>query len=1012
MLDIRRGKPASPPLSQSQYLTGGQPNGMMASSMNGNGNGLDGNVLMQHLQQQQQQRTGNNGGNGAMTFNAQMQQRAMLGLMANSTNNSTKPQLSVHQHGSLLQMRSASTPLPFPLHHQSMEAMQLHSATGGVAGKPANPLASALNLCGLEDSSVEDIVAKSCRDILVEAASHSLKAVELANTLRARVGTEVLAHIRERWGGLLSLLERHPHVFRVERIPKNDLVTLVNPSAGLGGSMMMMGSNSEREAAGLSMRGFSTSPNNALGGQQQGVFHDRRSPPIHSSTSPGLLNGGDNYSVSSMGSSLAGYSHMLGNSGAFEREGAVSRCLHVGNVPSNMAESQLLRELERYGDVDCLKLGESCCLCMLLIVILIIIFFFYFFFIPISYHSLQSLLSSVTVSQRSRRFAFVSFRTVEQAISAKQRMSRVHPWKSAISFAHKESQSNSFGMSPSSSPALPTQQGFMQQQQMQQSLGNMHIHRDMNSQQLLLAQYLSTNATSNGKSPLQQHLDQLDDNNDAMNMAAVLAMARSQSAAPAMQSSSSFGGGGGNGSNGMYSDLQQPRPTKAVQPQQHRFGLTEDELAAMDNQDNNSNNNSNNMMFAPGASGLIRPASTGSSSSSSNNIGSSSAAAERARNLALHVSTADGENRDDELFLMMMQQQLAQEQKDVRQRQLMLDAKADELATQLHAMGGISSNDLGQKGNIHQLGQQQQQHTHSTPAGASQQSQDSEAVLRRLCDDTYVPTQPWPGHWEADAFYCSAVVAQLQQFGGTTTISKLRGFLRSRVNATDNIKSVPLKAMLSGYPAFFVVRGNAVALTPPLCQGIQQQQQSNPMYGSSSMMSQPPLMNNNNNNQHTSHLPMHGLQQQQQQQQQGSGGYNDYDSTSSMITSSNMGMGQGAVPGYNNVNNHIHNNHFSAMQQQMQMQIQSTNQEEQSLGYGDFMRSAAYQLKNNQSSQSLVTEARERAAADFSQGDNNISTNNNNNNNTNTLLDPTLAASLLSITSLENSAGNSFSYGM
>jgi hypothetical protein len=168
------------------------------------------------------------------------------------------------------------------------------------------------------------------------------------------VGTEVLAHIRERWGGLLSLLERHPHVFRVERIPKNDLVTLVNPSAGLG-SMMMMGSNSEREAAGLNMRGFSTSPNNALG---SGVFHDRRSPPIHSPTSPGLFNGGggDNYSVSSMGSnSLAGYSssHM-----AFEREGAVSRCLHVGNVPSNMAESQLLRELERYGDVDCLKLGE------------------------------------------------------------------------------------------------------------------------------------------------------------------------------------------------------------------------------------------------------------------------------------------------------------------------------------------------------------------------------------------------------------------------------------------------------------------------------------------------------------------------------------------------------------------------------------------------------------------------------------------------------------------------------
>lgn len=87
-------------------------------------------------------------------------------------------------------------------------------------------------------------------------------------------------------------------------------------------------------------------------------------------------------------------------------------------------------------------------------------------------------------------------------------------------------------------------------------------------------------------------------------------------------------------------------------------------------------------------------------------------------------------------------------------------------------------------------------------------------VLRRLCDDTYVPTQPWPVRWEVDAFYCSAAVAQLQQFGGATTISKLRGFLRSRVNATDNIKSVPLKAMLSGYPCFFTVRSNQVTLAP------------------------------------------------------------------------------------------------------------------------------------------------------------------------------------------------------
>ena len=43
------------------------------------------------------------------------------------------------------------------------------------------------------------------------------------------MGTETLAHVRERWGGLLSLLERHSHMFRVDRIPKNDLVTLLHP---------------------------------------------------------------------------------------------------------------------------------------------------------------------------------------------------------------------------------------------------------------------------------------------------------------------------------------------------------------------------------------------------------------------------------------------------------------------------------------------------------------------------------------------------------------------------------------------------------------------------------------------------------------------------------------------------------------------------------------------------------------------------------------------------------------
>lgn len=105
--------------------------------------------------------------------------------------------------------------------------------------------------------------------------------------------------------------------------------------------------------------------------------------------------------------------------------------------------------------------------------------------------------------------------------------------------------------------------------------------------------------------------------------------------------------------------------------------------------------------------------------------------------------------------------------------------------------------------------QQQQLHTQSFP----QPGADVDCpVLRRLCDDTYVPTQPWPVDAARDQPYCLAVIAQLQHFDGYTTISKLRGFLRNRVAAVDNIKSVPLKAMLVAYPQYFNLVSNYVHL--------------------------------------------------------------------------------------------------------------------------------------------------------------------------------------------------------
>ena len=232
-------------------------------------------------------------------------------------------------------------------------------------------------------------------------------------------------------------------------------------------------------------------------------------------------------------------------------------------------------------------------------------------------------------------------------------------------------------------------------------------------------------------------------------------------------------------------------------------------------------------VFASGAGlGMIRPASTGTAAALSGHHTTQQQQQQHRHLSALDqfavrdVSSAGGDiafrdnndttpdfsaNRNDELFLLMMQRQMAAQAQSDSSVEFAHSNQQQGTHGTLGGRGvGMSSMGMGGQG-------QSVEHP--------QHQQGSEAVLRRLCDDTYVPTQPWPVAWEVDAFFCCAVVAQLQQFGGTTTISKLRGFLRSRVNASDNIKSVPLKAMLSGYPAFFVVRGNQVALTPSLAPG-------------------------------------------------------------------------------------------------------------------------------------------------------------------------------------------------
>lgn len=437
-----------------------------------------------------------------------------------------------------------------------------------------------------ESAAVEQVVARCCRAILAEAAQHSLKAVELANTLRARVGTDALARVRERWGGLLALLERHPHLFRVDRIPKNDKVTLIASQ------------NEDSITAGPGEGVKQESPDDKADGgyHKNRPLHHQRPHSFHEAldTDPSLRNQ--------------------------QGQMTATRCLHVGNVPANMSEVHIMREFERFGQLEGLKL----------------------------------------VCQRggSRRFAFVTFRTVEQAITARHCLSKLHPWKSAISFAHKE-----FTMSPTSqglSPQSAAEQHFFSPTPIENQYTSPTPGRALSTDsgaRLMGLNFASTNHTSPTGYGLGSNVPASPDIGDALESVSGLSAAAAE---------------------------------------------------------------------------FVSRASPG--------LGSPAGGWTPASNLPMAGITGDG-NGD----------------------------------------GGLVGSP-------------------SCP------------ILKRLCDDTYVPTQPWPRDPLGDQLYCEAIAAQLQQFGGCTTVSKLRGFLRSRIAAVDNIKSVPLKALLAAYPALFRLENNFVSL--------------------------------------------------------------------------------------------------------------------------------------------------------------------------------------------------------
>lgn len=388
------------------------------------------------------------------------------------------------------------------------------------------------------NSTLAFTVSTACRDILKEALNNTLKAVELANTLRARVGTEILSSIKETWGGLLSLLEKQPKTFRVDRIPKNDMVTLVSYEVSRDDINQLL---LYHVAATATTSQFAA----------HGQTGPRTGTSAYGNTKPTSQEMRKNHSYNNIASSNV--------------VNGASRCLHVGNIPAQLTEAQLLREFDKYGPVDGLKV----------------------------------------VSNRNRRFAFVSFRTVDEAMKAKNLMSRIYPWKNAINFAHSN---------------------YHQ--------GNNH-HNSSNSE--------------NSKQNIHNH-----DNN-------------------------------------LYPvglELDTPPHTSQASP----------------------------------------------------NITSSIS----------HVT----------------------------------EIPRVALPEAMHTIR--SQNDYISSDRV-------------------------DPILRRLCDDTYVPTQQWPIDRTNDIPYCNAVMAQIVQFGGSTTISKLRGFLKSRLSSTENIKSVPLKSFLYAYPELFHVNGNVVS---------------------------------------------------------------------------------------------------------------------------------------------------------------------------------------------------------
>ena len=166
------------------------------------------------------------------------------------------------------------------------------------------------------------------KSIPIALLTHS--SVLLFLPIHSTVGIDVLSRIRERWGGLLSLLEKEHNLFRVDRIPKNDKVTLINFSKVF--SLSHLSSLSNGNGGGGGGGNSSSSSINSSGSGSNGRFPQSysKSKESHRKLSDPSL---DPQTI------------------------GATRCLHVGNVPTNLSELQLMREFEKFGELD----GEYSC---------------------------------------------------------------------------------------------------------------------------------------------------------------------------------------------------------------------------------------------------------------------------------------------------------------------------------------------------------------------------------------------------------------------------------------------------------------------------------------------------------------------------------------------------------------------------------------------------------------------------------------------------------------------------